>query len=160
MRIHSNTLTVQDLYTAARLAGADLDYTSHGSRSRHHAFEVRLTGNSHRRPNFWHKDPDPSVYAATWDQWGVFLGYLYAVDPDLITPYYVNPSDFDYKTDWRFDLPGFKVIQDISDFSERSTFVHNYRSTLIPFPLDHDHYWTPTGTPREFECKCGAIRRS
>ena len=52
MRIHSNTLTSQGVYNAARVARATVETLSeHGSRSRSHAFEVKLSGESRRRPN-------------------------------------------------------------------------------------------------------------
>ena len=134
MRIHSNVLTYQDVYDAARHAKAHLDTASqHGSRSRSHAFEVKLRGLSRRRPNFYNGD---GQYAATWDQWGVFFGLLFEADPDMLIDGKEDLDAFGYRTGWRFDNP--------------TEFEH---------PLDHDHRFRYAGTPREQECKCGAVQR-
>lgn len=141
MRIHTDTLTLQDLYVAAEKARVWPTFTEHNSRKRDHAFEVKLTGLSRRRPNGGNSGAGDD-YAATWDQWGVFLGYLYSIDDAMIcNGAYVSDADFDYKTAYRFAL----------DYSEP-----------IPFPLDHDHRWKFSGTPREFECVkpgCTAVKR-
>lgn len=79
MRIHTDLLTPLDLYTA--IDGMDrvrVDYTTHGSRSRDHAFEVRLTGTSPYRTM------DKQDNAATWDEWGVFMARLFAKDPRAV----------------------------------------------------------------------------
>lgn len=135
MRIHADTLTYADLHTAAQRAQVELRVTRHGSRKRDHAFEVTLRGMSKRRPNFY--DGDGS-YAATWDQWGVFLASLFEADYS-ITCAYVDAAQFDYRTNGRFDL----------DFSEP-----------IPFPLDHDHVFRFAGIPYSQTCtRCGAVTR-
>lgn len=137
MRIHSNELTTADIYTAARLAKAQVKITEHGSRKRARAFEVKLTGLSTRRPNFW--SGDESEYAATWDQWGVFLGYLFALDADLITPYYPVYSEFHRITDGRFDLDYWEVQVYTNELQRRQAILDG--ATEIPFPLDHNHRW-------------------
>ena len=134
MRIHSNVLTYADVIDAARQAKANPDTASqHGSRSRSHAFEVKLRGLSRRRPNFYNGD---GQYAATWDQWGVFFGLLFEVDPDMLIDGKEDLDAFGYRTDWRFDYP--------------AEFEH---------PLDHDHHFRYAGTPCAQECKCGAVQR-
>lgn len=140
MRIHTNTLDHSDIYAAARAAGATLEVSSrHGSRSHDHAFEVKLTGNSRRRPNGGSGAYGGDDYAATWDQWGVFLGLIFDADPSIVTPYDKSRSDFHMRTDWRF-----------SDLDPAN----------ITIPLDHDHHFKFMGTPREQECtKCDAIQR-
>lgn len=140
MRIHTDTLTLQDLYKAAEKAGVWPTFTEHNSRKRHHAFEVKLLGLSNRRPNFW--SGDDSEYAATWDQWGVFLGFLYGIN---------------------YNMAAAGAYQDVNDFDQRTCdrFALDY-SKPIPFPLNHDHRWEYTGTPREFECVkpgCTAVKR-
>lgn len=120
MRIHSDTLTIQNVYEAARHARADLQVTEHGSRKRSHAFNVTLTGESRRRPNSGKRGAGDE-YAATWDQWGVFLSFLYNIDPLMVTPYYEDSEHFDTRTASRFDVPG----QWPSDVHGDHTFRYN-----------------------------------
>lgn len=101
MRIHTNTLTSTDLYDAARIARADLELTTHGSRKRARAFNVTLRGESRRRPNMG-KYGAGDEYAATWDQWGVFLAELFDRDPSVFTPYDKDADFFDRRTAGRF----------------------------------------------------------
>lgn len=107
MRIHSDTLTVADLSMASRLAVVTFTTLDRkGSRKRDHAFEVKLSGDSPFRQN------GGTEYAATWDQWGIFLAYLYSRDPDMIAAAYnksIRPElqsskgIFEYATGNRFD---------------------------------------------------------
>lgn len=106
MRIHSDTLTPADVYAAADAAGpgVHVTLTRHGSRSRSHALEVKLTGTSSRRPNGGNRGADSDAYAATWDEWGMFLARLFDVDPDATCWAYPNGgTDFDIVTRGRFD---------------------------------------------------------
>lgn len=121
MRIHTNTLTSSDICKAAELARADIEtLTSHGSRSRDHAFDVKLTGLSKRRPNGGSYGAGDD-YAATWDQWGLFLGYLYSLDDSLMSTYYLTRESFNRETSDRFNVDaGFDPAEP-------------------GFPLDHDH---------------------
>ncbi len=98
MRIHSDKITWSDLSDAARTAGAwFIKQTSHNSRKRSQAFEVALGGDAPHR-----SQADRDEYAATWDQWGIFLGELYRIDPNLVTPYYRDADDFHFQTFNRF----------------------------------------------------------
>lgn len=135
MRFHTDTLTRDDVIRAARKAGATIEtLSSHGSRSRDHAFEVKLTGNSNRRPNGGSYGAGDD-YAATWDQWGVFIGQLFNLDPDMTTIYYHDAGAFDAVTLGRFD-----ILPD----------------EPVPFSLSHDHSWA-VASPGIQECrKCGA----
>lgn len=107
MRIHT-TADRLDVATAARKAGIYLEkFNTHGSRSHRHAFEVIASGESPHRINsgkFGHE------YAASWDQWGIFLAAIYAVDPTAKSWAYTDADDFHAKTGHRFD-------------PDRSTFV-------------------------------------
>lgn len=104
MRIHSDTITNRHIIDAASLARVEFDrWEDKGSRTRDHAFDVTLTGESKRRPNDRGASRGTGKFAATWDQWGVFLGFLFDIDPDMVTPYYENARDFHYKTDGRFE---------------------------------------------------------
>jgi hypothetical protein len=141
MRLHTNTLAHHHLYAAAlSLPGVNVTFSEHGSRSHARAFDVSLTGTSNHRPNSgtrgaeWNGD-----YAATWDEWGMFLGYLFDVDSEMVAgtvkrPTYNGSSDFHYLTDWRFE-------------------------TLTPETQHRNHRWQFAGVPREQACTCGAVRR-
>lgn len=102
MRIHTNSaVTYSVIHEAAKAANATLESSDiKGSRSHDQAWEIALTGESRRRPNFG-KNSDS--YAATWDQWGVFLAAIFAVDSEAKCWAYENRDDFDWKTGDRFD---------------------------------------------------------
>lgn len=105
MRIHSDILTAQNIYQATQatgMTGVDADVSTHGSRSRERAFNVLLTGNSTRRPNTGKAGAGGDDFAATWDEWGIFLNALYEIDPHLSTPYYADAYDFHRQTNDRF----------------------------------------------------------
>lgn len=97
MRIHTN-LCRGMLDIAAKESGVTfVRCTLHGSRSRDHAFDVILSGNSGRRANFggdWE--------AASWDQWGIFLGRIFKDDPDAHCWAYKDADDFHWMTGGRF----------------------------------------------------------
>lgn len=97
MRIHTN-LCRGMIDIAAKAAGVNFERcTLHGSRSRDHAFDVILSGNSGRRANFggdWE--------AASWDQWGIFLGFIFENDPDAVCWAYKDADDFHWQTGDRF----------------------------------------------------------
>ena len=106
MRIHSDTLTHQDMIEAARTAGrytVRVSFTEHGSRSRSRAFNVTLsgTGSRHRQ---WVRDGDTlPPNAATWDEWGMFLAELFRRDPNAIAGSYESGEHFRWVTGARFD---------------------------------------------------------
>jgi hypothetical protein len=97
MRIHTN-LCRGMIDIAAKEAGVNFERcTLHGSRSRDHAFDVILSGDSGRRANFggdWE--------AASWDQWGIFLGRIFKDDPDAVCWAYKDADDFHWQTGDRF----------------------------------------------------------
>lgn len=109
MRLHTDTISESDVYAAARTARVDLvGFSRHGSRKRDHAFEVKLEGESCRRPNHGKAGWDSDYgYAATWDQWGVFIATLFSVDPDAIIGMYPTRNAFDAFTRYRFDADSF-----------------------------------------------------
>jgi hypothetical protein len=115
MRIHSDILDRADLFEARAYAASKGEgqiywntLSSHGSKSRNHAFNVKLEGDGtvgKRRVNYgtasgerWSDRP----FAATWNQWGWFLGYLFAIDPDMTCTYYSSADDFHAKTRFQF----------------------------------------------------------
>lgn len=126
MRIHTDKLTRGDLVSADKAGAYFAGLTEHGSRKRDHAFEVKLRGDSKRRPNFYDGGGD---YAATWDQWGVFFGELFRIDPNAIIGPYDGADDYSHKTFGRFDEPG------------------------MPEDAHGDHVFRFAGTPREQSCK-------
>jgi len=139
MRIHSDTLTNRDLIDAANIARVEFDrWQDKGSRQRDHAFDVTLFGESRRRPNS--RGNHGGNFAATWDQWGVFLAVLFDRDPDMVTPYYDGPSDFHYKTDHRFDTGG-----DVEGW--------------WPHDAHGDHTWGNGGFGYRTCTKCSAMQR-
>ena len=153
MRIHANTLTLADIHAAAKLARVDYEVTSHGSRSRGHAFNVKLTGESRRRPNGGNYGADRDDYAATWDQWGVFLAELFARDASLTIPSaYADGEEYARRTADRFGAP--EAVMTSNGYVER--FV------AYGWPADAhgDHTFRFQGIPGEQGCtKCSAIQR-
>jgi hypothetical protein len=139
MHIHSDKITRMNVLDAARLARVDMEtFRQHNSRTKDHAFEVALEGESRRRPNNRGRS---NGYAATWDQWGVFLGALYQIDPNMLCgsgikyAVYKNVDDFNIQTDCRF---------------EDGTW---------PADAHGDHSWI-VGTPWYQQCsKCSAVKR-
>lgn len=94
MRIHTNIADGPTIHHAAQLADARVfRLEAKGSRSHSMAFEVNLSGNSPRRTQ-----ADRDEYAATYDQWGVFLAHLYVIEPTMKAGPYRNVADFRVKT--------------------------------------------------------------
>ena len=137
MRIHSDFVETVDLQKAAHRA--DVGFTRlglHGSRTRDHAFDVILTGSSSRNQNMGGSDK-----AATWDEWGIFLGTLFALDPHAVAKgAYESGAHFDWATGGR------------------------YRDGVLRGTDHKNHKWGWTGSSAGgnyhcHECNCGAIRR-
>lgn len=117
MRIHSDKLTAEDIYAAVRaIPGQTLihvdHFCEHGSRSRSRAFDVKLgtfyggPGTSHpRRPNpgTGPRTFGSDVWAASYDDWGYFLAYLFEIDPDAIAGPYRHAADFRGQTAGAYD---------------------------------------------------------
>lgn len=135
MRIHSNFIETDDIRKAARLAGVSFTrFGLHGSRKREAAFDVILSGSSPRRQN------QGEDMAATWDEWGHFLGTLFALDPHMVTPYYADAEHFHWMTGGRF--------QDF-DLSTQHAAGHRWERNGD----------SVTGSYHVSECKCGAVQR-
>jgi hypothetical protein len=110
MKIHTDALSSLDLYRAtdaAGMHGVHIDgLTRHGSWSRDHAYNVTLRGNSTRRPNpgaGGRSYYDDNEYAATWDEWGMFIEALFQADPNAIIGQYRSHALFRAATRNRFD---------------------------------------------------------
>lgn len=141
MKIHTDHLTSAEVYAATKAGGMKGVYAecvTLGSRSRKRGLVVHLTGNSTRRPNGGNRGANKNSdgYAATWDEWGIFLNYLFKMDPDAIAAgAYEGRDEFLLKTDWRF-------------------------TDLTADEACPNHKWEYAGVPREHICKkCEAVRR-
>ncbi len=150
MRIHTDVLSARDIFAAAKAARADLEITRHGSRSRTAAFNVHLTGESRRRPNRQHESHE---YAATWDQWGVFLSILFDLDPELVTPYDKSRSAFHLRTHFRFESSGVIAGTEIA-----AAYPGLVAGAYWPVDAHGDHRFEFAGVPRSRACKsCSAV---
>lgn len=97
MRIHTDTLTEREIRAAAARFNLYPEVlTKHGSRKRDHAFEVQLSGSSSR------KAQSGEWNAATWDEWGAFIGYLFSLDSEATMSYYESAEAFHRYTCNRF----------------------------------------------------------
>lgn len=145
MRIHTNA-SETIVRRAAIKAGVELRMTVHKSRTHDHGFEVSLRGASRRRPNFYNGD---GSYAATWDQWGVFLAAIF--DADVLTrcgsgkrPTYADAEDFHRKTFGRF-------ITDARVYPDAGLVL------TTPTDMHGDHTFKFAGVPYVQKCtKCSA----
>lgn len=138
MRIHTNAQATA-LFHAATASGTSLRVTGHGSRTHDRSFDVHLTGSSNRRamsPPKPHGASDD--YAATWDEWGVFLAHVFAADPDarcgrsVKRPEYADAVDFHNRTFGRFG------------------------SLALPDDTHQQHRWTSDGDWVQRCTKCSA----
>ena len=142
MKIHTDILSYEAIRSATVTAGAvyTVNLERVGSKSRDHAFKLALTGTSGRPANFREHE------AATWDEWGMVLAYLYSIDPAMHCGKhsYQSAAHFHWVTGDRF-------------------------KTLTP-PLQHKlHRWEPRELSEpgfvarhgysEGECKCGSVQR-
>lgn len=106
MRIRTNA-TPDQVREAARVAGVTFDrFEVHGARSHAHGYDVLLNGSSGRRANGGWSGAVLGGYAATWDEWGVFLQKIFEADPTTDAGgYYVGFADFREQTGGRYDGP-------------------------------------------------------
>lgn len=146
MRIHSDILTGSDILQAASAAGPEVfvDYTRHGSRSRKAAWNVTLTGTSSRRPNTGNRGGGTygGDHAATWDEWGIFLGELFRRDPGMTVPgVYDSAEHFRWATTCRFD--------DLKPADQHGRAGHRWT---------HEGE-AASGSYSVYGCPCGAQRR-
>jgi len=109
MKVRSNILTRGDVVNAV-LAVPGVNFIDVGNvegwyvpvrefspRSYARGFEFFLTGSS--KYNAAHQGGQGGYEkAATWDEWGVVMAALYAIDPDAEIGFYSSRSDFIAKT--------------------------------------------------------------
>ena len=90
--------------TAGGMSGVSLIFCDQkGSRSREHAWNFRLDGETSNRSLNFAPDGESWRKAATWDEWGIFLNALFQQDPLAITREYRGLRDFQAATGNRFD---------------------------------------------------------
>jgi hypothetical protein len=171
MRIHSNVLSYTDISKATHgLAGVYVSASKHGSRSHSAAFEVSLEGNGYRGNSGQYGARDMSQpLAATWDEWGVFLGRLFVIDPEMIVgtpknPIYAGAEHFHWSTGSRFAVQdGYPAIRFTND-------GHQLSGINLPADTHKRHAWNyaeinATGRFSVSTCKgskgkpCSAVRR-
>lgn len=108
MRIHlyiSRSEASGIIRSAAKVSRTDIErYTVHGSRSHSLAVDVILSGDGVTGGGWGNSGTHGAgaFKAATWDQWGIFLNHLFAVDPSAKTRDYADADDFHWKTGGRF----------------------------------------------------------
>jgi len=112
MRIHSDRLTRQDLYSATEgIEGVWVDGAIEtGSRSRARGFTVKLAAEpqkGRRRRNTGNYGAEDGGYpiqvaAATYDEHGRWMAELFERDPDAIITYYSGRDDFHEQTDGKY----------------------------------------------------------
>jgi len=119
MRIHSDVIGYKDIVSATEYAARNAghgkvildDFDWHGSTKRKNGITVKLIGDgthSKRRVNAGtakNVDRYSLDYAATYDSWGFFLAYLFALDADMLTPYDKGSDDFLSRTSSGYPLP-------------------------------------------------------
>jgi hypothetical protein len=135
VKIHSSALDTLEIRKTAELAGVTFTrFDLKGSRKRSQGYDIILSGHSPRRQN------GGEDMAATWDQWGHFLGTLFDLDPEMVTPYYVDADHFHWSTGDRY--------RDF-DIADDHVKGHNWEFSGEAV----------TGSYMVHACACGAIRR-
>lgn len=100
MIIHTD-LDIDSIRAAGKLARVDFHrLNQRGSKSKARAFDVILTGNAKRASGFGRDDYRPAM----WDEWGIFLGAVFRVDPtaSCVGAYY-DAEHYEWCTNGRFD---------------------------------------------------------
>lgn len=140
MRIHTSHLSDSDIIRAGRAAGVTFErLEARGSKSRIRAFDVLLAGSGVTGGQWGNsgKDGAAPYKAATWDEWGIFLGALFAADPAAKCSYYHDAADFHWQTGGRF--------QELTPARQHIRHKWEYVQTL-------------TGRTQHV-CACTAVRR-
>ena len=100
MRFHTS-LTLHDIRSVELPPGVHWHHVrEYGSRSRARAFEIVLEGTSCYGGQFGNRN----YSAGTWDEWGVVLGRLFALDPNArVARVYEGAEHYHHVTGNRFD---------------------------------------------------------
>lgn len=132
MRIHTS-LTYRQIREVVQASGAPVYtevLTQHGSRTHDRAFEIMLSGSSTSRSQ------NGDYFAATWDEWGAFLGALYDADKDTRCgsnakfPVYRDADHFHFLTGDRF--------RNVYKWSPR---LNDYEPCHLPADTHNRHRW-------------------
>lgn len=116
MKIHSDTLTMGDLYGAVP-EGCYLEAVQRGSRSHARAFEVHMSaepgtdrhGIKRRYANSGQWGADVHTKAATYIEWGDWMVELFKIDPRaVIGPYDGEAGFVETTTRWAQARPAFE----------------------------------------------------
>lgn len=97
MIIHANIIDSSHLYAAGQASGTAVEFTQRGSRRAARSFHVKLSGSSNRLRM------DGQENAATYDEWGSFIAFLFALEPRATIGDYADRADFVVKTAGRFE---------------------------------------------------------
>ena len=100
MRLHTDTITLEHLNAAVRAIpgkSVTMEWSTHGSRSKAHAFEIGLEGYGDRHTR--QRNYGDGGMAATWDDWGFFIAYLYEIDDDA---FWGSASYKVYENAWKY----------------------------------------------------------
>lgn len=142
MRLHTDKLIGAQLHDAARKAGVTFyRYQEKGSHSRNRAFDVILEGSGRTGTRYGNSGGSGAgrYTAATWDEWGIFLGELFRIDPQIKATYYHDGEHFRWATGGRFD--------ELTAAGQHIRHRWNYSGESV------------TGAYAVRECPCGAINR-
>jgi hypothetical protein len=122
MKLHSDTLTENDIYAALRQAADMGDVPAHlifdmlrpaGSRTRANAWDIHLgtytkdrdtTGKMRRTPSNSTRQGDLADYTATYSEWGWFIARLYWMDSEMVFGPYKSLEHFDQATRYAFTI--------------------------------------------------------
>lgn len=128
MKIHTDNLTSADLHGALQVTGLsargvyldwDRPVSVHGSRSRHHRLDFYLIADDSHGRRYCNSGNHGAGYnrAATYYEWGAFLGELFHRDPTAIVGPYSDPADFcDKAAAWQpSNVPGPEHCPDTVD---------------------------------------------
>lgn len=140
MRLHSDTLTMNDVRIALRTAQLERNpwkgekepehkiarhvtlkrLSQHRSSARLNAFEVQLEAAERDRGRragnsgaYGAMRPEADGYAATYDEWGWLLAALYALDPQMIV-----------------GSPKYAAYEDRAQFDDRTAYHYNVSAYL------------------------------
>lgn len=149
MRIHTNHPLPDSIFTNARqAAGVQHEkYSHHGSRTHATAREVILTGDSNRATNQRHAWPhdEYTPRAASWDQWGIYLAFIFEQDPTARMTYYRSAEHFHEVTGNRFN---------VAEGGLRSTTDVGYQKTSHKWQYDYERS-APLSGPVVLHCVNG-----
>jgi len=142
MKIHATLVSAKDLRAAADRAGVTLTrFELLNSRTHAHSWDVLLSGSGRRGTQYVSRTESP---AATWDEWGMFLGALFRREPTMRCgntrrPIYADLSHFSWVTDNRYD--------DLTPDQQHR--VHRWDT----WHVNMTHAYSVK------ECRCGAVCR-